>query len=85
MELVQYNDEFFYTFSRNGNDINGNPIYLVNIFKRYYPCKNTMEFIYANYNFTYATNTGRKLTKHNEIRLQSYNIKSDIENIIKRF
>lgn len=84
MELIKYNDLFFYTYNRNGNDKNGNPIYLVNVFKIYYPCNNQTEYVHANYNCTIAHEQKRKLTKTNELRLQSYNIKSDVENIIKR-
>ena len=89
MELVQYNNDFFYTYQRNGNDRNGNPIYKVNIFKKYYPCStgtmdNAKNHVLSNYNCTIASMQKRRLTKENELRLQSYNIKSDIENIIKR-
>ena len=84
MELIKYNNEFFYTYQRDGNDRNGNSIYIVHIVKEYYPCKNDKEYIYANYNYTIATNQKRRLTKNNELRLQSYNIKADIEHIIER-
>ena len=89
MELVQYNNDFFYTYQRNGNDRNGNPIYKVNIFKKYYPCStgtmdNAKNYVYSNYNYTVASMQKRRLTKENELRLQSYNIQDDVENIIKR-
>ena len=89
MELIQYNNDFFYTYQRNGNDRNGNPIYKVNIFKKYFPCSthgmdNTKNYIYSNYNCTIASSQNRKLTKENDLRLQSYNIKTDIERIIER-
>ena len=84
MELIQYNNDFFYTYQRNGNDRNGNPIYKVNVFKKYFPCKNTTEFVYANYNCTIAHEQKRRLTKENDLRLQSYNIQADIERIIER-
>lgn len=89
MELVQYNNDFFYTYQRNGNDRNGNPIYKVNIFKKYYPCStgtmtNTKNYVYSNYSYTIAQNQNRRLTKENDLRLQSYNIKADIERIIDR-
>ena len=89
MELIQYNNDFFYTYKRNGNDRNGNPIYKINIFKKYYPCSigtmdNTINYVYSNYNCTIAHEQKRKLTKENDLRLQSYNIKADIERIIER-
>lgn len=88
MELIQYNNDFFYTYQRNGNDRNGNAIYLVNIFKKYFPCSthgidNTKNYVYSNYNCTIAQGQKKRLVK-NEIRLQSSNIQSDIENIINR-
>lgn len=88
MELVQYNNDFFYTYQRNGNDRNGNAIYLVNVFKVYLPCSthgmnNTANYIYCNYNYTIANMQKRRLVK-NELRLQSSNIQADVENIINR-
>ena len=55
---------------RNGNDKNGNPIYLVNIFNG--------EKLFISYNPA----SGRRLDKYGNIRLSSYNIDSTIQNII---
>ena len=88
MELIQYNDTFFYTYQRNGSDRNGNAIYKVNIFKKYYPCSthgmnNTKNHVLSNYNCTVASMQKRRLTKDGDFRIKSYNVKSDVENIIK--
>ena len=55
---------------RNGNDRNGNPIYIVNIFDA--------EKLYLNYNYS----TGRKLDKYGNIRMVSYSLDADIQSII---
>lgn len=57
---------------RNGNDKNGNPIYLINIFNG--------NKLFISYNFA----SGRKLDKYGNIRLSSYNIDSTIQNIINQ-
>ena len=77
MELIQYNNDFFYTYQRSGNDRNGNPIYIVNIFEKWYNVRTNDEgFERLN------ACTGRTLDKGGNIRLQSYNIKADVERII---
>ena len=77
MEIVQYNESTFYTYERNGNDRNGNPIYKVNIFEKWYNVRTNDEgFERLN------ACTGRTLDKGGNIRLQSYNIKVDVQRII---
>ena len=34
MELIEYKNHFI-TYQRQGNDVNGNPVYLVNVFEIY--------------------------------------------------
>ena len=69
-ELKQYK-QYHYTFSRCGNDPNGNPIYLVNVY-----IFNSGR--YENINML----TGRKRDKYENIRMQSYNVDSDIHYMI---
>lgn len=65
---------FYYLVAvqRNGNDKNGNPIYLINIFDG--------NKLFISYNPA----SGRKLDKYGNIRLSSYNIDSTIQNIINQ-
>ena len=77
MELVQYNESTFYTYERNGNDHNGNPIYKINIFEKWYNVR-TNEEGFDRINIC----TGRTLDKGGNIRLQSSNIKADVQRII---
>ncbi len=54
------------TCQRQGNDKNGNPLYIINIFK-------------DNSNVNYLSD--RKKDKYNNIKIQSYNIDGDIQYI----
>ena len=53
-------------YQRQGNDKNGNPIYIVNVFKN-------------NFNVNFLSN--RKKDKYNNIKIQSYNIDGDVQHI----
>ena len=53
-------------YQRQGNDKNGNPIYIINVFKN-------------NLNVNYFSN--RKKDKYNNIKIQSYNIEGDVQHI----
>ena len=77
MELASFynhNEEemkqYLVTIQRQGNDRNGNPIYLVNIFDG--------SCLSANYNYK----ADRKLDKYGNIRLQSYNVDASVQAII---
>lgn len=71
MELKQYNN-YLVAYQRQGNDRNGNPIYIINIFKQYESGR------IRNCNSC----TGRRLDKHDNIKVVSYNIDDTIKNII---
>lgn len=62
--------QFLVTIQRQGNDRNGNPIYLVNIFNG--------SCLSVNYNYK----ADRKLDKYGNLRIQSYNIDASVQNII---
>ena len=62
MELKQY-DNYLFSIARQGNDKNGNPIYIVNIFQLF-------SYGWDNINFK----TGRRTDKHNNVKLSSYDI-----------
>jgi hypothetical protein len=70
MELIEYKN-YFVTYQRQGNDVNGNPIYLVNVFERYGNYWQNANFVKFK-----ATN---KLDKYGNIRIKSYNIIDDIK------
>ena len=74
MELIEYKNHFI-TYQRQGNDKNGNSIYLVNIFQK-------MSF--GNWqNVNYWRCKDKKLDKYNNIRMQSYNIEKDCKKLIE--
>ena len=57
---------------RNGNDKNGNPIYLINIFDG--------NKLFISYNPA----SGRRLDKYGNIRIQSYNVDASVQSIINQ-
>jgi hypothetical protein len=74
MELIRYNSSFLAAYQRQGNDKNGNPIYIINIFQEY-----------GNGNFHNCNSmSNNKLDKYDNIRITSYNIDDTISSIIKR-
>lgn len=77
MELIQISG-YFVTYQRQGNDRNGNPVYLVNVFSNY---NGTGEHWY-NVNYSDKQKHGRRLDKYGNIRIQSYNIEQSIKDII---
>lgn len=81
MELLQLNNDFFGTYQRQGNDKNGNAIYIVNIFKRY--SNDNVQ----NITYILASKVGRNLDKYGNIKLKCY--KQDIvpfmQNLIKEY
>lgn len=78
MELKQSKTSiyFYYTYQRQGNDKNGNPIYIVNIF---YDCGSNEKISFINMNYR----TDKHMDKYGNIKMQSYNIDESIEHIIK--
>ena len=79
MELKQSktNKYFYYTYQRQGNDKNGNPLYIINIF---YDCGASDKMSFINMN----CRTERHLDKYGNIKRQSYCIDSDIEYMIEK-
>ena len=72
MEIIVHNN-IIATYQKQGNDVNGNPIYLVNFFQ----CNENQ---WLNYNFRYKC--GHKEDKYGNIRIKSYNIQQEIKEII---
>ena len=64
--------QYLVTIQRQGNDKNGNPIYIVNIFDG--------SCLSVNYNYM----TGRKMDKYGNLRIQSYNIDASVQNMINQ-
>ena len=58
------------TYQRQGNDKNGNPICILNVFKNN-----------GTYNFNVNYLSDRKKDKYNNIKIQSYSIDKDIQYI----
>ena len=89
MELLQINDVIMVSYQRQGNNRNGNPIYIINVFKKYYPCNthgmtNNTNWVWSNYNYTLFDNKiVLKLDKYGNIKLTSYNIKDTINHLVK--
>lgn len=81
MELIQING-YFVTCQRQGNDRNGNPIFLVNVFKSLYTDGLNPFFKTGFYNCN--AQTRRSLDKYGNIRIQSYNIEQSIKDIISK-
>lgn len=84
-ELKQYNNVYCYTYQRNGNDVNGNPIYLINIYEIKYRKLNPTphsetEISYHNVNYL----SDRRKDKHDNIIFKSYSIDTEIEYIIRQ-
>ena len=77
VKIVKNGIEYFCTYQRQGNDKNGNPLYVVNIFKTYGIVKT---FHFRNLNLE----TERRLDKYGNIKFTSYNILSDIDYILQK-
>lgn len=80
-------NDYLITYQRQGNDRNGHPIYIINVFIKYYPCSthgmtNTTDYVYSNYNYTISNNKKIKLDKYGNIKVTSYNIDEDIKHLI---
>ena len=81
MELIKVTTktgiELRATYQRQGNDKNGNPIYIINIFQ-----KSGYKIFYNNITYFVAERNNIKLDKYGNIRLSSYDIDGTIQNII---
>lgn len=75
VKIVKNGIEYFCIYQRQGNDKNGNPLYLVNIFQEY----ETTEKRYYCMN----SQTQRRLDKYGNIKITSYNILDDINHILQ--
>ena len=80
MELIDITTktgiELQVTYQRQGNDKNGNPIYIINIFE-----KSGYKNFHNNITYFVAERNNIKLDKYNNIKIQSYNINADIQYI----
>jgi len=65
-------DGYQVVYQRQGNDRNGNPIYIVNIFQPYCPYGGITHFSNINHK------TGARLDKHGNIKIISYNVGESI-------
>lgn len=76
MELLQIGN-YFIAYQRAGNDKNGNPIFLINVFQQYGGQK------WYNINYADKGKHGKRLDKNGNIRMQSYNIEADVKYMIE--
>lgn len=76
MELVKVKD-YLVTYQRQGNDRNGNTIYIINVFTLH-------QNYYINMNACLNTLAKVKLDKYGNIKMTSYNIQSDIDFLISK-
>lgn len=72
MELKKING-FLVAYGRQGNDKNGNPIYLINVFEEY------PDGVYHNIN----DELNRRLDKHGNIIIKSYNIEESLKSLLQ--
>ena len=72
MELMQLKENLIVTYQRQGNNKNGNPIYIVNFFQK----------IGDNWvNINYSIPNRPRLDKYCNFRLTSYNIEETVKYI----
>lgn len=87
MELIKYNKNIYVTYQRQGNDKNGNPLYIINVFKRYDSTGNDdikKENAYVNMNYTLLNDKYiSRLDKYSNIKCQTYNIEDTIIRLCK--
>ena len=75
VKIVKNGIDYFCTYQRQGNDKNGNPLYIVNVFRMTESGK---------YFYTMNPATNRRLDKYGNIKFTSYNILSDINYILQK-
>ena len=75
VKIVKNGIDYFCTYQRQGNDKNGNPLYIVNIFRSTESGK---------YFYTMNPVINRRLDKYGNIKFTSYNILSDINYILQK-
>lgn len=73
VKIVKNGIEYFCTYQRQGNDRNGNPLYIVNIFRMTESGK---------YFYTMNPALNRRLDKYGNLKFTSYNILYDIDHIL---
>lgn len=73
VKIVKNGIEYFCTYQRQGNDKNGIPLYIVNIFRATESGKHF---------YTMNPALNRRLDKYGNIKITSYNILDDINYIL---
>ena len=75
VKIVKNGIEYFCTYQRQGNDKNGNPLYIVNVFR-------TAES--GKYFYTMNPVIERRFDKYGNLKFTSYNILYDIDHILQK-
>ena len=83
MELIKIlnnqNVKLQVIYQRQEKKKNGNPLYIINIFKESSYKKFNHDNFYNNITYFVAIQKKIKLDKYNNIKIQSYNINADIQ------
>ena len=79
MNYLYLNENYFVVYQRQGNNANGNPLFIINFFYKYFD-RGQQKKTYSNYNVCIL---GQRRDKHNNIKLESYNIEADIIRIFE--
>jgi hypothetical protein len=77
VKIVKNGIDYFCTYQRQGNDKNGNPFYIVSVFK-WNEENESIHFDKLNFE------TERRLDKYGNLKFTSYNILSDINHILQK-
>ena len=81
MKIFEYND-FLATYIRQGNDKNGNPIFLVNIFQKCSNIRDKTNYYWDNINNLIKDRT---TDKNGNIRIKTSDIVSIIKTMINNY
>ena len=77
VKIVKNGIDYFCTYQRQGNDKNGNPLYIVNVF-RWHEREQSIHFDKLNFE------TERRFDKYGNLKFTSYNILYDIDHILQK-
>lgn len=73
MEILKI-EKYFVVYQRQGNDANGNPIFIINFF----------EMLESGYYFNLNFKIDRKKDKYGNIKITSYSINDTVKQLINQ-
>jgi hypothetical protein len=74
-QITKNKNDYIIIYQKNGNDLNGNKLYLINVFKKVYDNYYNINAKFRNY---------FPLDKKDNIKIQSYNINETIDYILSK-